>query len=72
MASLIFILYGLILFMFILMGIFIIFHILKYSLDYRSALFMMIIFVSVFGTLLLSNLALFFNLKFEQIIPSFF
>jgi len=66
MLNIIGIFYLIIFFSFLLVALFIIFHIVRYSINKTSSFFMLIIFVSVFSVLLISNIALFFSVPWEQ------
>lgn len=52
-----------------LTALFVVFHLLRYSLDRKSAVFSTIFFVVVFTILLFTNAALFFSLPLEQLFP---
>lgn len=50
-------------------GLFILFHLLRYALDKKLALFMSLLFTSVTLILLTINIILFFNLPLDTLIP---
>lgn len=61
------ILYGLVFLTILLMGIFIIFHIVSFSYTATSKMMMLLIFVPVAGVLLFTNFLLFANLPLAKI-----
>lgn len=52
----------------VMASLFILFHLLRYALDKKLALFMSLLFTVVTITLLISNTVLFFNLPFDSLI----
>ncbi len=48
---------------------FIVFHLLRYSIDRKAAVFSTIFFLTVFTILLFTNAVLFFSLPLEDILP---
>jgi hypothetical protein len=52
----------------VLASLFILFHLLRYALDKKLALFMSLLFTVVTITLLISNTVLFFNLSLDSLI----
>ncbi len=59
-------LYLIIILSFLVAGLFIIYHIVKYSINKTHSLIMLSIFIIVFGLLLILNLNLFFHLDFRS------
>ncbi|MDD2766885.1 MAG: hypothetical protein PHH40_03970 [Candidatus Moranbacteria bacterium] len=57
-------------FSYILMGLFVVFHIFRYSLKKNYAVFGITLFLSVFTLLLITNFLLFLSLPFDQLIPN--
>jgi hypothetical protein len=69
MASLlILVLYAIIVLIFSIISLFIIYHLVKYSVDSEFKIIMLVFFVVVSTGLLLSNLALFFSVNWNLII----
>jgi hypothetical membrane protein len=69
MLTAIFTLFYLIFFiLWVIAGLFIIYHIARYSLNKKNAALTLIIFISVMAALLLSNVLLFSSLRLEEII----
>lgn len=54
---------------FVITGLFVVFHLLRYSLNRKVALFGTLLFVSVLGILLFTNALLFFSLPLEEMLP---
>ena len=52
-------------------ALFVVFHLLRYSLDRKVALFGTIFFLTVFVILLFTNALIFFSLPLETIFPTF-
>lgn len=50
-------------------GLFILFHLLRYALDRKLALFMGLLFTTVAVILLATNTVLFFSLPFDELLP---
>jgi hypothetical protein len=69
MYQLIIILYSLIFLVFLVSGLFIVYHIVRYSFNKKAAFLMLVIFIPVFIILLISNITLFFSVDFYRIIP---
>lgn len=64
-------LYTFLFFSFVATALFIVFHLLRYSLNRRVALWSAALFLFVFIILLITNAALFFSLPFDTLLPSF-
>ncbi len=62
-------LYTFLFFSFVITGLFVVFHLLRYSLNRKVALFGTLLFVSVLGILLFTNALLFFSLPLEEMLP---
>ncbi len=54
---------------FVITGLFVVFHLLRYSLNRKVALFGTLLFMSVLGILLFTNALLFFSLPLEEMLP---
>ncbi|MCD6149278.1 hypothetical protein J7J13_00645 [bacterium] len=66
MSNIIGIFYSVIFLSFALAALFIVFHIVRYSINKTSSLVMLVVFISVFSVLLISNMVLFFSVPWEQ------
>ncbi len=62
-------LYTILFFSYITTAIFIVFHLLRYSLNHKVAVFGTVFFVTVFTFLLFVNAILFFSLPLENLLP---
>ncbi len=62
-------LYTLLFFSYVTVGLFVLFHILRYSLSRPAAVFGTILFVSVLLVLLFTNAIIFFSLPFDTLLP---
>jgi len=51
-------------------ALFIVFHLLRYSLDRKTAIFGTLFFIVVFVILLFINALIFFSLPFEEFFPA--
>lgn len=69
MVLIINILYFLVMLMLLILSVFIVYHIIKYSYDKKASFLMLVLFVSVTGVLALLNVILFFRIPFDKIIP---
>lgn len=63
-----FLAYFVIFLFFMISGIFIVYHIVKYSYSKTAMLFMLMIFCSVMGILVFTNIALLFSINFNDFI----
>jgi len=63
-------LYTFLFFSFVVTGLFIVFHLLRYSIDRKVAIFGTLLFVTVLALLLFTNAILFFSLPIEELISS--
>lgn len=63
--------YFVVLLVFVSIGFFVMYHLLRYSLTKQSAIATILIFLPVFFILLFSNIIIFFSLDFQQILPLF-
>jgi hypothetical protein len=63
-------LYTFLFFSFVVTGLFIVFHLLRYSIDRKVAIFGTLLFVTVLTLLLFTNAILFFSLPIEELISS--
>lgn len=63
------ILYTFLFFSYVATGLFVVFHLLRYSLNRKGAIFGALFFVTVLGILLFSNAIIFFSLPFDEILP---
>lgn len=63
-------LYTILFLSYVMTALFIVFHLLRYSLDRKMAIFSTLFFVTVFTILLLSNGILFFSLPLESLLPT--
>jgi hypothetical protein len=70
MFGLLAILYLLIILFFIAGGLFVVYHLVKYSFNQQSMIFSTLLFVCVFCVLLLTNLILFFSIDVSALLPS--
>lgn len=61
-------LYGLVILMYCLISFFIVYHLVKYSINSELKIIMLVFFVVVSAGLLLSNLALFFSINWNSLI----
>lgn len=61
-------LYTFLFFSFIITGLFIVFHLLRYSIDRKVAIFGTLLFVTVLTILLFTNAVLFFSLPIEELL----
>lgn len=64
----IYLIYAVILLLFITSAAFIVFHLVRYSFDWKVEVFTLILFLAVFGVLLVSNIILFFSLPLNDIL----
>ncbi len=62
-------LYTVLFFSFLVTALFIVFHLLRYTLNRKMALFSTTLFLVVFVILLMSNAALFFSLPLADLLP---
>lgn len=62
-------LYTVLFFSFLVTALFIVFHLLRYTLNRKMALFSTTLFLTVFIILLMSNAALFFSLPLADLLP---
>ncbi len=62
-------LYTFLFFSFVITGLFVVFHLLRYSLNRKVALFGTLLFISVLAILLFTNALLFFSLPLEEMLP---
>ena len=62
-------LYTILFFSFVVTALFIVFHLLRYTLNRKMALFSTALFLVVFTILLVSNAALFFSLPLADLLP---
>jgi len=60
--------YLVVLLFFVISGIFIIYHIVKYSYSKTAMLFTLLIFCSIMGILVFTNITLFFTIDFNDFI----
>jgi hypothetical protein len=65
-------LYLILFFSYVIAALFITFHIIRYSLSRTAMIFGLTLFLLVFVTLLLSNVALFFSLPLDSLFPKHF
>ncbi|MEK7181661.1 MAG: hypothetical protein AAB519_03780 [Patescibacteria group bacterium] len=63
-------LYTVLLFSYIATALFIVFHVIRYSLTTRTRFFGAVLFLSVLGVLLFTNALLFFSLPFDILVPN--
>ncbi len=63
-------LYTALFFSYIVTALFIVFHLLRYSLDRKSAVFTVTFFLSVFVILLFLNALTFFSLPLAELLPT--
>lgn len=63
-------LYTILFLSYVMTALFVVFHLMRYSLDRKMAVFSTLFFVTVFTILLLSNGILFFSLPFESLLPT--
>jgi hypothetical protein len=68
MFEIIAILYFLVLLFFICGGLFVVYHLVKYSFSSKSMVFSVVLFVSVFCILLITNLILFFSIDVSALV----
>lgn len=62
-------LYLILFFSYIAAALFIAYHIIRYSLSRTALIFGLTLFLSVFVSLLLSNMTLFFSLPLDSLLP---
>ncbi len=62
-------LYTVLFFSFLVTALFIVFHLLRYTLNRKMAVFSTTLFLVVFVILLMSNAALFFSLPLADLLP---
>ncbi|MBP9727952.1 MAG: hypothetical protein KBD27_01095 [Candidatus Moranbacteria bacterium] len=63
------ILYTILFLSYVMTALFVVFHLLRYSLNRRMAVLSTLFFVGIFLILLLSNSILFFSLPLESLLP---
>ncbi len=63
-------LYTLLFFSYITTALFVVFHLLRYSLDRKLAVFSTAFFLTVLGILLFTNALIFFSLPLEGFFPT--
>ena len=63
------VLYTILFLSYTLTALFVVFHLLRYSIDRKMAIFSTIFFVVVFTILLFTNALLFFSLPLEKFFP---
>ena len=63
-------LYTVLFFVYIIMALFIVFHLLRYTLNRKTAVLSTSFFLVVFTILLFSNAILFFSLPLSELLPS--
>lgn len=56
---------------FVVTALFIVFHLVRYSLNRTVSIFGTFFFIAVFSVLLLSNAILFFSLPLDSLLPTF-
>lgn len=61
-------LYTVLFFSYVATALFVVFHIVRYSLSRKAALFGILLFSSVLTTLLFTNALLFFSLPFDNLL----
>lgn len=61
--------YTFLFFSFVVTGLFVVFHLLRYSLNRKVAVFGTLLFTTVLAVLLFANAILFFSLPFETLVP---
>lgn len=64
----IYLIYAIIILIFITSAAFIVFHLVRYSYNKKTELLTLLIFLSVFAALLISNVILFLSIKFGNLI----
>ncbi|KKR21250.1 MAG: hypothetical protein UT50_C0010G0018 [Candidatus Moranbacteria bacterium GW2011_GWA2_39_41] len=64
-------LYGIIILTFLIVSFFIIYHLVTYSINSELKIIMLFLFVVVTAGLLISNLALFFSIDWNNLIADF-
>jgi len=64
--------YELIILIYVLTAIFVVYHLLAYSINLQTKFAMLILFVAVSSTLLLSNIALFFSVNWKSFLSQTF
>lgn len=62
-------LYTILFLCYITTALFVVFHLLRYSIDHKAAIFNTIFFLIVFTLLLFTNAILFFSLPLEKFFP---
>jgi FtsH-binding integral membrane protein len=65
-------LYTVLFFSYIATALFVVFHIVRYSLKRSTAVFGVTLFLVVFGVLIFSNALIFFSLPFNEMLPRSF
>lgn len=63
-------LYTFLFFSYVVTAAFIVFHLLRYSLNRKAAIFYTLLFLSVFGVLIFTNAVLFFSLPLDSFLIS--
>ena len=63
------ILYTILFLSFVMTALFVVFHLMRYSLDRKMAILSTTLFLVVFTILLMSNAALFFSLPLRDLLP---
>lgn len=61
--------YAVLLISFVLMSMFIVYHIVRYAYSKSESALMLLIFIPVVSVLILADIALFFSINFEEILP---
>lgn len=69
-SLIIFALYAVLILIYILTSLFIVYHLVKYSVTSEMKIIMLVFFVVVSAGLLLSNLALFFSIDWNALVSS--
>lgn len=69
MKSMLGLLYTVLFFAYVATALFIVFHIVRYSLSKRMAFFAVVLFLTVLTVLLLTNALIFFSLPFDTFLP---
>lgn len=63
-------LYTILFLCYVMTALFIVFHLLRYSIDRKMAFFSTVFFLTVFTILLVSNSLLFFSLPLDSLLPT--
>ena len=63
--------YGVLILALVVQGLFVVYHLAKYSASRAAALSSAVLFLVVFGVLLLTNLALFASIEWREVFPYF-